>query len=186
MTSTWFHRWLQRHGLYGLTTHSPNTANGRGQEAVSMKPEEMITQQGQGATYWAWPYPIASDPGTSKTHRNTGFGTVPCSDPKGSKLYISSLSYVCAEFWGLSSTPCTSSMGTISAHLCCELCKSSFARNQEDAIHSFIQVLKTIPMAPSGNTAHRIAGTSSCLQCLKTGMGTGSAEQATGLTVWGY
>lgn len=43
-------------------------------------------------------------------------------------------------------------MGTISAHLCCELCKSSFARNQEDAIHSFIQVLKTIPMAPPGNS----------------------------------
>lgn len=64
-------------------------------------------------------------------------------------------------------------METISAHLCYELCKSSSVRNQEDATYFLlIQVLKTIPMVLPGNIALGIAGTSSCLQCLKTGMGT--------------
>lgn len=67
MTSTWFHRWLQRHDLYESTT---NTAKGRGQKAVSMKPEEMILpSRTKKATYWAWPYPTASDPGSSKTQK---------------------------------------------------------------------------------------------------------------------
>lgn len=102
LTPTRFHRWLQRHGLYGSTTHILNTAKGKGQKAVSMKPEEKVLASrptrphtGVGCTLQLVPQVLAE-------HRNTGFITNPYSDSKTKGL--SSLSYV-QDFRGLSSTP---------------------------------------------------------------------------------
>ena len=97
----------KKHGLYGSTTHILSTVKGKGQEAVSMKPEAKVLPSrptrphtGAGCTLWLVTQVLAE-------HRNTGYHrSLFTPQTKG----LSSLSYV-QDFRGSAPLPPCSASG---------------------------------------------------------------------------